>query len=82
MLDVAMTDRLINWYVVVVQWGSSRIDTVAHALARSPNVRSRMLGFVLNKVDMRRLSLYDRRTAVYYDRKRYANYLVPALPDY
>lgn len=82
MLDVAMTDRLINWYVVVVQWGSSKIDTVAHALARCPSVRDRMLGFVLNKVDMRRLSLYDHRAAEYYDPKRYANYLLPALPDY
>ena len=82
MLDVAMTDRLINWYVIVVQWGSSKIDTVAHALARCPSVRDHMLGFVLNKVDMRRLSLYDRRAADYYDPKRYANYLLPALPDY
>jgi succinoglycan biosynthesis transport protein ExoP len=82
MLDVAMTDRLINWYVVVVQWGSSKIDTVAHALARCPSVRDRMLGFALNNVDMRRLSLYDHRTAEYYDPKRYANYLLPALPDY
>jgi succinoglycan biosynthesis transport protein ExoP len=81
MLDVAMTDRLINWYVVVVQWGSSKIDTVAHALARCRSVRERMLGFVLNKVDMRRLSLYDRRAADYYDPKRYANYLLPAPPE-
>jgi succinoglycan biosynthesis transport protein ExoP len=81
MLDVAMTDRLINWYVVVVQWGSSKIDTVAHALARCRSVRERMLGFVLNKVDMRRLSLYDRRAAEYYDPKRYANYLLPAPPE-
>ena len=80
MLDVAMTDRLINWYVVVVQWGSSKIDTVAHALARCRSVRERMLGFVLNKVDMRRLSLYDRRAADYYDPKRYANYLLPPPP--
>jgi capsular exopolysaccharide synthesis family protein len=80
MLDVAMTDRVINWYVVVVQWGSSKIDTVAHAVARSRSVRERMLGFVLNKVDMRRLSLYDRRAAEYYDPKRYANYLLPAPP--
>jgi Mrp family chromosome partitioning ATPase len=81
MLDVAMTDRLINWYVVVVQWGSSKIDTVAHALARCRSVRERMLGFVLNKVDMRRLSLYDRRAADYYDPKRYANYLLPPPPE-
>jgi succinoglycan biosynthesis transport protein ExoP len=80
MLDVAMTDRVIDWYVVVVQWGSSKIDTVAHAVARCRSVRKGMLGFVLNRVDMRRLSLYDRRAADYYDPKRYANYLLPAPP--
>jgi succinoglycan biosynthesis transport protein ExoP len=81
MLDVAMTDRVIDWYVIVVQWGSSKIDTVAHAVARCRSVRARMLGFVLNNVDMRRLSLYDRRAAEYYDPKRYANYLLLGPPS-
>ena len=76
MLDVAMTDRFIESYVVVVEWGSSKVDTVAHALARCPGVRSRMLGFVLNKVKFDRLRLYDHRAADYYDPKRYSNYLV------
>src|SRR5262249_7926325 len=44
MLDVSMTDRVIEGYIVVVEWGSSKIDTVAHALARCPGVRNRMLG--------------------------------------
>ena len=76
MLDVAMTDRFIESYVVVVEWGSSKVDTVSHALARCPGVRSRMLGFVLNKVKFDRLRLYDHRAADYYDPKRYSNYLV------
>jgi succinoglycan biosynthesis transport protein ExoP len=76
MLDVSMTDRLIESYVVVVEWGSSKIDTVAHALTRCPGVHKRMLGFVLNKVDFDRLSLYDQRAADYYDARRYSNYLL------
>jgi succinoglycan biosynthesis transport protein ExoP len=76
MLDVSMTDHLIESYVVVVEWGASKIDTVAHALTRCPGVRNRMLGFVLNKVDMTRLSLYDGCAADYYDTKRYSNYLI------
>jgi succinoglycan biosynthesis transport protein ExoP len=76
MLDVSMTDRLIESYVIVVQWGASKIDTVSHALARCQAVHNRMLGLVLNKVDMNRLSLYDQSTAEYYDAARYSNYLL------
>jgi hypothetical protein len=35
-----------------------------------------MLGLVLNKVDMNRLSLYDHSSAEYYDARRYKNYLL------
>jgi succinoglycan biosynthesis transport protein ExoP len=75
MLDVSMTDRYIESYIVIVEWGSSKIDTVAHALTRCPGVHKRMLGFVLNKVDFSRLRHYDQSAADYYDAKRYSNYL-------
>jgi succinoglycan biosynthesis transport protein ExoP len=74
MLDVSMTDRTIESYVLIIEWGASKIDTVAHALARCPGVRKRMLGFVLNKVDFNRLRQYDPRSDDYYDARRYAKY--------
>jgi polysaccharide biosynthesis transport protein len=80
MLDVSITDRLIETFIIVVEWGSSKIDTVAHALARCPGVHKRMLGFVLNKVDFGRLSLYDLRAADYYDERRYSNYVLRGAP--
>lgn len=76
MLDVVITDRSIDSYVIIVEWGASRIDTVSHALARCPSVHRHMLGLVLNKVDMNRLSLYDHSSAEYYDARRYKNYLL------
>jgi succinoglycan biosynthesis transport protein ExoP len=76
MLDVTITDRSIESYVIVVEWGASKIDTVSHALARCPSVQRHMLGLVLNKVDMNRLSLYDHGSAKYYDARRYKNYLL------
>jgi succinoglycan biosynthesis transport protein ExoP len=76
MLDVSIMDRLIESYIIVVEWGASKIDTISHALARCPGVHKRMLGFVLNKVDFGRLSLYDQRAADYYDARRYSNYLL------
>ena len=76
MLDVTITDRSIESYVIVVEWGTSKIDTVSHALARCPSVQRHMLGLVLNKVDMNRLSLYDHSSAEYYDARRHKNYLL------
>jgi polysaccharide biosynthesis transport protein len=76
MLDVTTTDRSIESYVIVVEWGSSKIDAVSHALARYPNVQRHMLGLVLNKVDMNRLRLYDHSAAEYYNARRYKSYLL------
>jgi succinoglycan biosynthesis transport protein ExoP len=76
MLDVTITDRSIESYVIVVEWGASKIDTASHALARCPRVQRHMLGLVLNKVDMNRLSLYDHSAAEYCDARRYKNYLL------
>ena len=76
MLDVTITDRTIESYVIVVEWGASKIDTVSHALDRCPRVQRHMLGLVLNKVDMNRLSRYDHSAAEYCDARRYKNYVL------
>jgi succinoglycan biosynthesis transport protein ExoP len=57
MLDLSLTERLLEAFVIVVAWGARRADTLSHALARCPVVRERLLGLVLNKVDAQRLSV-------------------------
>jgi succinoglycan biosynthesis transport protein ExoP len=76
MLDVTIADRSIESFVIVVEWGASKIDTVSHALARCPRVQRQMLGLILNKVDMNRLSRYDHSAAEYCDARRYKNYVL------
>ena len=53
-------------YVLVVEWGKTKIDEVEYALRQAPGVQDNMAGVVLNKVDMAAMSLYDSYGAQYY----------------
>ena len=58
--------RHIDSYVLVVEWGKTKIDEVQYALRHAPGVQDNMAGVVLNKVDMAAMSLYDSYGAQYY----------------
>jgi capsular exopolysaccharide synthesis family protein len=73
-IDVCATTHLIDSYVLVIEWGCTKIDIVEHALRAAPDVHDSMLGAVLNKADIRRLVKYDPRLAGYYYNKRYQQY--------
>jgi succinoglycan biosynthesis transport protein ExoP len=64
--DVRATSRFINCYILVVEWGSTRIDAVQYALRNAPDVAKNIIGTVLNKVDIDAMSRYDRYGATYY----------------
>ena len=65
-LDVRTTLRHIDSHVLVIEWGSTKVDQVRYALRHAPGVRESIAGVVLNKVDMDAMSLYDRHGAKYY----------------
>ncbi len=48
-VDVRASSMLIDRFVLVVQWGRSKIDTVQHALHTAPNVYQRMMGWSSTK---------------------------------
>jgi succinoglycan biosynthesis transport protein ExoP len=64
--DVQAALRHLDSYVLVVEWGKTKIDEVEYALRQAPGVRENMAGVILNKVDMAAMSLYDRYGAHYY----------------
>ena len=74
LVDVLATPRLVDSYFLVVEWGGTYTAVVQHALSRAPRVYEKILGVVLNKVDMKTLSLYDGNRARYYHNKAYARY--------
>jgi len=65
-VDVRATSALIDSYVLVIEWGTTKIDAVRYALRNAPGVQANILGAVLNKVNMAAMGRYDSYGASYY----------------
>lgn len=73
-VDVRATNRLVDSYLLVVEWGKTKIDVVQMALNDAPNVTERTIGCVLNKANMKAVSRYDLRHSQYYGNSYYSRY--------
>ena len=73
-IDVRATGHLVDFYFLVVEWGSTKIDVVQHALNRARPIYENLLGAVLNKTDMDQIGRYDMQRREYYDNRHYARY--------
>jgi succinoglycan biosynthesis transport protein ExoP len=58
-VDVLAVSRLVQSYVLVIEWGTTKMEAVRHALGNTPAVQMKMLGAVLNKVDFAGLGRYE-----------------------
>jgi len=65
-VDVRATSRFIDSYVLVIEWGATKVDAVQYALRNAPDVQANIVGAVLNKVDLASLGRYDSYGANYY----------------
>ena len=65
-VDVRATLGLIDSYVLVIEWGATKVDAVRYALRNAPGVQENIVGAVLNKVDMAAMGRYDSYSAHYY----------------
>jgi succinoglycan biosynthesis transport protein ExoP len=71
-VDVRATSGLIDSYVLVIEWGATKVDAVQYALRNAPNVHENIVGVVLNKVNIPVMSRYDSHGAKdYYGRPTY-----------
>jgi succinoglycan biosynthesis transport protein ExoP len=73
-VDVRSTANLVDCYVLVIEWGKTKIDVVEHALSSARGVYDNLLGVVLNKVDLKGLSRYESHGSDYYYNRYYAQY--------
>jgi succinoglycan biosynthesis transport protein ExoP len=73
-VDVRSTTLIIDSYVYVVEWGSTKIDVVEHSLSEASGVYDRLLGVVLNKADTTILGRYEGYHGNYYYNKYYSRY--------
>ena len=65
-VDVRAASSLVDSYVLVIEWGATKVDTVHYALRHAPGVKENIVGAVLNKVNMDAMSRYDSLGANYY----------------
>jgi succinoglycan biosynthesis transport protein ExoP len=68
-VDVRATTALVDSYVLVIEWGTTKVDAVQSFLRNAPEVQKNIVGAVLNKVNMAALGRYDTYGAsCYYGR--------------
>ena len=68
-VDVRAAAHLVDGFVLVAEWGKTPLDAVTEAVSLSSAVRTRLLGSILNKVDMKQMRRYGD-----YDGKYYTQY--------
>ncbi|MBP2151635.1 polysaccharide biosynthesis tyrosine autokinase [Xanthobacter flavus] len=73
-VDVMASTRLVDGYVYVLDWGSSHRDLAVHTLRNAPKVYEKILGCLLNKVDVKAMKSLEDYGSKYYYHKYYANY--------
>jgi polysaccharide biosynthesis transport protein len=59
-VDVRTTGHFIDSYIYVIEWGKTKAGVIQRSLTEANCVHDRLLGAVLNKVDLRSLDLYEK----------------------
>ena len=69
--DVRAMTQVVDAFVFVIEWGATGRDKVVSALRAAPGIREKLLGCLLNKADVAKLSRYARNDdSDYYVRYR------------
>jgi capsular exopolysaccharide synthesis family protein len=73
-IDARATASFTDCFVLVIEWGRTKIDVVRHALHNAPEIYENIAGAVLNKTDMKAMAGYAPHHDDYYDESHYAHY--------
>ena len=65
-VDVLAVSRFVESYMLVIEWGTTKMEAVRHALSHAPAVQMNMRGAVLNKVDFASLARYEPHGEYHY----------------
>ncbi|WP_244561161.1 AAA family ATPase [Bradyrhizobium canariense] len=74
LVDVRATSSLVDGYILIVEWGRTKIDVVQHALHTAPNIHESLIGVVLSKTDTKAMARYDGHRSYYYHDSHYIRY--------
>lgn len=70
-VDVRAAARLFDSFILVTEWGRTNVDEVSRALWTSTLVRERLLGTILNKVDVGAMKRFEGYVGSEYSRQFY-----------
>lgn len=73
-IDVRATGTLADSYILVIEWAKSKLDVVERVIQETPVVRERLMGAVLNKVNVAAMNRYDTHSGGYYRNRYYSRY--------
>jgi succinoglycan biosynthesis transport protein ExoP len=59
-VDARATVNFVDSYIYVVEWGCTKVHAAKYALANAPDLYRRLLGVVVNKVNMSAVRRYER----------------------
>jgi succinoglycan biosynthesis transport protein ExoP len=73
-VDARTTTQFIDSYILVIEWGRTRVEDVERALTDARAVHQNLLGVVLNKANLRVLARYDSRHRNYHSDRYHARH--------
>lgn len=74
LVDARAAASFVDSFVLVVEWGGTKIGAIRHALQNAPNVYEKIVGAVLNKADMKSVARYDVHARSLYSQSHYTRY--------
>jgi polysaccharide biosynthesis transport protein len=73
-VDVRGTGKLVDSYLLVIEWGRTKAEVVERAIGEMPAFQHKLVGAVLNKVDIKMMARYGRADGDYYYNRYYKQY--------
>jgi len=73
-VDVRGTGKLVDSYILVIEWGRTKADVVERAISEMPVFQHKLIGAVLNKVDIKMMTRYGKAQGDYYYNRYYKQY--------
>ncbi len=73
-VDARAAASFSDCFILVIEWGRTKIDVVQHALHNAPEIHENLAGAVLNKTDVRAMASYNPYHDDYYNDSHYARY--------
>lgn len=73
-VDVRAAARLIDDFLLVVEWGKTQEGALRRAVTRSASVHPKLVGFVLNKVDIASYRRIEGAGGLYYQTREWERY--------